>query len=189
MANYNKPWNYTSMAGQRFGTWTVLNDGHRKYGRVHCLVRCDCGEERIVAAQTLKNGTSKNCGCAGGKPLERHGMSRTQAYKNYSAMISRCNNPKNVGYPYYGGKGVRVCERWATSFAAFVEDMGERPTRKHTVDRIDNSKGYEPGNCRWATQQEQCRNQHHPYVDLIGRRDPRTGKILPKSSLNLPLLE
>jgi hypothetical protein len=104
-------------------------------------------------------------------------------------MMSRCYNPKNVAYPWYQAKGIQVCERWRNSVAAFVEDMGHRPTAKHTVDRIDNSKGYEPGNCRWATMQEQCRNQHHPYVDLTGRRDLKTGRILPKSSTSLPSLE
>ena len=74
-------------------------------------------------------------------------------------MRSRCTNPKAKGYEYYGGRGVAVCERWMKSFPDFLADMGFRPVDKESIDRIDNAKNYEPGNCRWATRQEQNANK------------------------------
>lgn len=74
-------------------------------------------------------------------------------------MVRRCTNPKDLSYPNYGGRGVQVCGRWAGSFDLFVADVGERPSFSHSIDRIDNEKGYEPSNCRWATSKEQAANQ------------------------------
>ena len=78
-------------------------------------------------------------------------------YVTWKGMVRRCRNPNNDNYRYYGAKGITVCDRWADSFPAFVSDMGPRPPGK-TLDRIDNNKGYEPGNCRWATKLEQYQN-------------------------------
>lgn len=94
-----------------------------------------------------------------------HGHTRGQAgtkrisptYLTWLAMRSRCFNPKNEKYPMYGARGVTVCERWATSFENFLADMGERP-KGTTLDRKDNAKGYEPGNCKWSTPKEQALN-------------------------------
>lgn len=181
MSNTNKPHSYVCTVGKTFGSWHVIDDSHRKFGKVHCLCVCVCGTKRIVAVQTLRNGTSASCGCQHhGKPLEMHGMSDSLTYKNWRSMTQRCHNPKNVGYPWYGAKGVKVCERWRKSFTAFLSDMGERPPHASTVDRIDNKKAYGPGNCRWATQQEQTQNQYHPPGDLSRRkRDRKTGRLLP----------
>jgi hypothetical protein len=85
-----------------------------------------------------------------------HGMCSTKTYKSWEMMIQRCTNPAHDSYPDYGGRGITVDPRWR-DFAAFLEDMGERPEGK-TLDRIDPERGYEPGQCRWATQAEQVRN-------------------------------
>lgn len=80
---------------------------------------------------------------------------RSDMYGIWQNMIQRCHNPKNSRYARYGGRGIYVCDHWRASFQAFLEDMGPRPSLQHSVDRIDNDRGYEPGNCRWATPKTQ----------------------------------
>jgi hypothetical protein len=95
--------------------------------------------------------------------IPSHGQSRRSGrsfeYRVWSGMLSRCRNPNTKGYKYYGAKGVKVCQRWQDSFANFLADMGNSPSRKHSIDRFPNKNGnYEPGNCRWATDVQQSRN-------------------------------
>lgn len=84
---------------------------------------------------------------------------RKAGYGSYQAMKHRCLNPKNKHYINYGGRGITICQRWLDSFRNFMEDMGPKPTPKHTIDRIDSDGNYEPGNCRWATPKEQSKNK------------------------------
>ena len=100
-----------------------------------------------------------------------HGMYGTAEYCAWRSMLTRCLNRKNNRYRYYGGRGIRVCSRWLSSFQNFYADMGLKPSSKHTLDRIDGSGGYEPGNCRWATYRQQNRNnRHNRYVTYDGLR-------------------
>ena len=85
-------------------------------------------------------------------------------YNSWIAMIHRCRDPKNSAYKYYGGRGITVCERWADSFQTFLSDMGSPPTPSHQIDRVDNDKGCEPGNCRWTTRKQQCRNRRSNHI-------------------------
>lgn len=136
---------------------------------------CDCGNEIEISSTQLRNGQI-SCGCyrramlAAGNQL-RHGHSRksgkSKEYRSWLAMRNRCSDPSNGSYDRYGGVGVTVCDRWNASFDAFLEDMGEMPKdgTRYTIDRIDPSKGYEPGNCRWATMTQQARSQTKTVLD------------------------
>ena len=110
-----------------------------------------------------------------GQPLKpggtrRHGMSDTPEYAAWRAMRQRCLLPTHPAYPDYGGRGITVCERWASSFEAFYADMGPRPSPKHTLERTDNARNYEPGNCIWATWTAQLRNtRRNRIVSFRGR--------------------
>jgi hypothetical protein len=99
---------------------------------------------------------------------EMHGMSKTPEYRAYHAMKQRCFNVNGEAYANYGGRGIHVHDGWMFSFLAFYKHIGPRPTKNHSIDRIDNDKGYCPGNVRWATRAEQNRNRR-PYSSKYGR--------------------
>lgn len=126
------------------------------------LVRCECGNEKTMEGNNLKSGNSSSCGCFQKQAtsiLHRtHGMSKTRTYKIWAGMIKRCTNEKCKSYDRYGGRGIKVCDRWLTSFDNFLADMGSAPLRM-SIDRFpDNNGNYEPGNCRWATVKQQNSN-------------------------------
>lgn len=132
---------------------------HRGTNSRYWKWRCDCGGETHLHRQAAT--ITGHCGCLTAERLaarhRTHGASATNAYKAWHAMIERCQNKKNMAYPSYGGRGIRVCERWK-SYTNFLADMGERPAGV-TLDRIDNDGDYEPSNCRWATKKQQQRNR------------------------------
>lgn len=162
------------LTGQKFGRWTALKRSHVKDGQTLWLCRCECGKEQSVYLFSLRDGTSKSCGCLKNEVASefhtRHGSHKTKEYRAWSQAKSRCKNVKNKAYPNYGGRGIRMCERWLECFENFFEDMGLAPSKKHSLDRFPNNKDghYESGNCRWATKKEQQnnrRNNHYIYYN------------------------
>lgn len=151
------------LPGTRFGRLVVTGYEPAKRG-YRCL--CDCGTETVVQVGSLVNGGTRSCGClareVGVMRATIHGHARngtaTATYKTWLTMRQRCSNPNNEKWRLYGARGIRVCARWDTSFAAFLADMGERP-KGLTIDRIDSDGDYEPGNCRWASTHTQATNR------------------------------
>lgn len=146
--------------GQRFGKLTVqsgFQDGSRY--RLKCV--CDCGNECSPRMDTVLAGNCISCGCMvnafnrNGATVD--GKKQTVEYSTWAGMRSRCNDPKDKAYHRYGGRGIKVCERW-NDFINFLSDMGEKP-EGHSIERINNDLGYSPENCKWATHIEQSRNK------------------------------
>lgn len=104
------------------------------------------------------------------RPELKHGLSYCPEYRVWQGMRLRCTEPSNAAYPDYGGRGITICDRWLNSPENFMADMGQKPTAKHEIDRIDNDKGYEPGNCRWALRKENDRNRRsNRFVEFEGQ--------------------
>lgn len=139
-----------NLTGQRFGTMVVVDRAEGYKWR--CL--CDCGQSAVVDHWNLSLGRQASCGCL----KRKHGKSNCKAYRAWSAMIERCTVPTHKSFHRYGGRGIAVCERWRSDFRNFLADMGE-PEPGLSLDRIDNDRGYEPGNCRWTTAKVQANNR------------------------------
>lgn len=154
-------------SGMRFGRLVVLSAGPKKGHSLTFICQCDCGQQRTVRKEHLLGGRQVSCGCwrdqntiarstihgesAGGKP--------TPEFVAWCAAKDRCSNPNNAKFADYGGRGIAMCDEWRDDYPAFLAYVGRKPSPKHSLDRIDVGRGYEPGNVRWATAREQRINQ------------------------------
>ena len=160
-----------NVLGERFGSLVVIERvGSNKDRMALWKCICDCGATHVASGINLRRGDVASCGCTQKqRSLEvhtKHNHARkgkvTSTYRSWRDMKQRCNNPNHTRFKDYGGWGIDVCDRWNESFENFLEDMKERPDSL-TLERIDNEKGYNPKNCKWATYSEQNRNQRGRY--------------------------
>lgn len=168
------------LIGERF-TRLVVKSKHpdrNSVGKVQWVCQCDCGNETLATTGGLGSGNTKSCGCLrvdktreSGLARKTHGLTGTPEYKAWQSLRDRCYNEKAVQYPNYGGRGIVVCERWLESFENFITDMGFRPGPEYSIDRENNDGNYEPGNCRWVTQEIQSNNKRNNiYYEFEGEQ-------------------
>ncbi len=169
----------SDLVGKRFGRLTVgryygvriTRGGQRK---TRWLCKCDCGKSLAIDTQGLTSGRTKSCGCLARElatqRFRTHGMSRTKEWRAWLHAKGRCYDRNDSRYRIYGARGVKMCKEWRNDFAQFLRDMGRSPLGM-TLERVDNSKGYEPKNCVWASRLQQANNKRtNSIVELYGKR-------------------
>jgi hypothetical protein len=164
------------LTGRRVGRLIVISKFNEKdkYGRLKWVCQCDCGNITIVHSTNLVKGHTQSCGCLqdDGRKKGTHGKTHTSEYGSWSAMIQRCTNPQNERYPDYGGRGILVFEPWL-DFSVFYAYMGDKPGPEYSLDRWPNNETghYEPGNVRWGTDEQQCRNKrNNRWIEANGEK-------------------
>lgn len=153
------------LLSKKFGRLTVINRAENtKQGQTQWVCNCDCGKtDIIIRGYCLTNGHTKSCGCymieSSIKNNTTHGKTGTKVYKTWVSIKERCYNEHHQYYNLYGGRGIKVSDEWLNSFEKFYKEMGEPPTTKHQIDRIDTNGNYEKGNCRWVTSKQNSQNR------------------------------
>jgi len=153
--------NFIDMKNKHFGLLKVLQEagkiGKRKK-QMYWLCQCSCGTQKIIAGNNLRSGQIKSCGCQIGKTIT-HGNCANPLFDLYRSIKARCYNSNNKAYHNYGGRGIKMSKSWYNSFEQFCKDMGSKPHKDFSIERINNNKGYSKQNCKWATTKEQGNNK------------------------------
>lgn len=155
------------LTGQQFHRLLVLQEGNSTKTTSKWICKCNCGNIKEIVGTKLTQNKTKSCGCLkkehkGGKIKHNEGSNKTKTkeYRTWNSIKQRCNNPKHHSYKWYKKNNINICEEWKNNFEAFLKHVGRAPTNKHTIDRIDNHKNYEPNNCRWVLPTTQIINQN-----------------------------
>lgn len=167
---------HKNLEGLKFGRITVISPSHVHNRTLMWNCICECGKKSVVISSSLSNGSTKSCGCLAAETRVKgrvvHGRYRTIEYRSWRNMIDRCTYKKHKEYFNYGGRGIKICDSWMgeAGFQTFFNDMGSRPSKKHSLDRINNEGGYCKDNCRWVTIKEQSRNKRsNVIIEYNGR--------------------
>ena len=184
---------YKNIQGQKFNDWTVKEKNYDLKG-IKWLCICKCGKKDYIEQSFIVGGKSKRCrSCAAPKHKFKPGISKTVEYNSYKNMLDRCFNKEHKSYHYYGGRGITVCDSWKESFDNFIKDMGLKPTKRHSLDRIDNNGNYCKENCRWITQSEQCKNKRSVakmqiYIQQLEDRIRNMEKTIQEYALRIEII-
>lgn len=165
------------VTGQRYGRLTVASYSHTLNSRSYWNCICDCGKTKVVFITCLTQGSTNSCGCIQkefNRNKKTHGESIggiSPEYRAWTNIKVRCYNPNGAWYKSYGGRGIKVCKRWLESFENFLEDMGRRPSKFHSLDRKKVNGNYCKSNCRWATAIQQSHNmRRNVWITYKGKK-------------------
>ena len=165
--------------GTRFGRLVVIADAPKINSELRWRLLCDCGGIVEALSSNLRRGNTRSCGCLAREGVaarnRKHGGAaladnrKSPEYIAWQAIVQRCTNPNHKAWRNYGGRGIAICAEWRHDFAAFFAHVGPRPSSAHSIDRMDNERGYEPGNVRWVTLDVQAKNRRARERDNEGR--------------------
>lgn len=164
---------YKNIKGQKFGRLTAIQYMYTKKGKSSTwMCVCECGNKTTTELSSLRNGRTQSCGCLRlertKESVTKHKKSHTPEYHAWSNMIQRCTNPNHPEYKNYGERGIAVCSEWRSSFETFYRDIGSKPSKKYSLDRINNQQGYFKENCRWADAFTQAINRRDKANKTVG---------------------
>ena len=159
---YGRKWREAVKSQENLLTFVSIT-GHKKHGQATAIYRCSCGLEKEIIIRLVDRNLVRSCGHLAGKANITHGATvngeMIPEYRAWVGMKTRCYNKNSKDYQNYGGRGIKVCDRWLESFSNFLRDMGNRPSLDHSIDSIDVDGDYGPHNCRWSLPMEQNANR------------------------------